>query len=242
MPASRAYSDCTVALSAGGRSGSVPSGAWTRLDKGDVAARKVEGGGRADRSDPVDDFRTIRRHDHVAGVKVGMAQPVPRWQALDQGEDAGGDVLRNAVGDPGRVVEPIAQGGYIRRRGHLVNGYVEGCEDRAGLLGGDGAGSQELRQGRSVEARQHDAEAPLQGHLVEHPRRRGAGGGGDAGHSRLVLAEAPRDAGLEQLQDLTGRPRVDVRRGALADLLPRAPRIARPPTPRLLAYDFEQIV
>ena len=48
------------------------------LGKGDVAATKVEGGSRADRSGPVDDLPTIRRHDHVAGVKVGMAQPVLR--------------------------------------------------------------------------------------------------------------------------------------------------------------------
>jgi hypothetical protein len=68
------------------------------LGKGEVAAPKVVGDGRADRTDPVDDSRTIRRHDHVVGVKVGMAQAVPRRQALDQGEDASGDVLRNAAG------------------------------------------------------------------------------------------------------------------------------------------------
>jgi len=101
-----------------------------------------------------------------------------------------------------------------------VNGYVEGREDRAYLLARHGAGQQELQQGWSVEARQHDAEAPLQGHLVEHRRRRGAGSEDGAGHPRLVLADPPRDAGLEQLHDLTGRPGVDVRRGAFADLLP----------------------
>ena len=31
---------------------------------------------------------------------------------------------------------------------------------------------EKLQQSRFVEARQHDAEAPLQGHLVEHLRRR----------------------------------------------------------------------
>ena len=102
-----------------------------------------------------------------------------------------------------------------------MNGQAEGREDRARLLGRHGAGPRELQQGRSVEARQHDAEAPLQGHLAEHLRRRAAGGEDGAGHSRLVPAEPPRDAGLEQLHDLTGRPGVDVREGAFADLLPQ---------------------
>ena len=71
------------------------------LGEHDVAEPKVESGARADRSGPVDDSWTIRRHDHIAGVKVGMAQPVPRRQALDQGEDASGDVLRKrAAGEP----------------------------------------------------------------------------------------------------------------------------------------------
>src|SRR5262245_6087215 len=39
-----------------------------------------------------------------------------------------------------------------------------------------------------------------------------------AGHSGLVLTKLPREAGLEQLHDLTGRPGVDVRVGAFADL------------------------
>ncbi len=41
----------------------------------------------------------------------------------------------------------------------------------------------------------------------------GAPAAGGTGHSRLVLAEPPRDAGLEQLHDLTWRPGVDVRYG-----------------------------
>src|SRR6516225_11020755 len=48
----------------------------------------------------------------------------------------------------------------------------------------------------------------------------GAGGEDGAGHARLVPADPPRDTGLEQLHDLTGRPGVDVRVGAFADLLP----------------------
>lgn len=55
------------------------------LGEEDVAASKVEPRGRTDRSGPVDDSRTLRRHDHIAGVKVSMAQPVPRRQAIDQG-------------------------------------------------------------------------------------------------------------------------------------------------------------
>src|SRR5262249_31142111 len=66
-----------------------------------------------------------------------------------------------------------------------------------------------------------DAEAPLQGHFVEHLRRRAARGECGAGHSGLVLTKLPREAGLEQLHDLTGRPGVDVGTGASADLLPQ---------------------
>ena len=151
-----------------------------------------------------------------------MAQPVLRRQALDQGEDASGDVLRkHAAGEPQRASIQSRRESDVRRRRRLVNGYGEGREDRARLLGRHGAGPRELQQGRSVEARQHDAEAPLQGHFAEHLRRRGAGGEDGAGHSRLVPADPLRDAGLEQLHDLTGRPGVDVREGAFADLLPQ---------------------
>ena len=95
-----------------------------------------------------------------------------------------------------------------------------------------GAAARELQQGRSVEAAEHDAEAPLQGHFVEHLRRRGAGGEDGAGHSRLPPAVPSRDAGLEQLHDLTGRPGVDVRVGAFADLLPQgSPHRHAPPEP-----------
>src|SRR5262245_11554170 len=47
-------------------------------------------------------------------------------------------------------------------------------------------GPQELQQGRSVEARQHDAEAPLQVYLLEHLRRREAGGEGGPCHCRWM--------------------------------------------------------
>ena len=79
------------------------------LGQDDVAARKVEGGGRADRTGPVDESRTIGRHDHVAGVEVGMAQPVLRPQALDQGEDARRDVLRNTTAGELQRSQPVAQ-------------------------------------------------------------------------------------------------------------------------------------
>ena len=79
IPASCEYSDCAAALTARGRGGlSTTSGASSGQEV--VPDPKVEGGGRADRTGPVDDFRAIRRHDHVAGVEVGMAR---------------GDVLRN---------------------------------------------------------------------------------------------------------------------------------------------------
>jgi len=97
---------------------------------------------------------------------------------------------------------------------------MHGREDRPRLLERYGAAPRKVQQGRSVEARQHDAEAPFQVHLVEHLRRRGAGSEGGAGHSRLVPSKPPRDAGLKQLQDLTGRPGVDLSKGAFADLLP----------------------
>ena len=60
-----------------------------------------DGGRRAHRKGPIDDLRTIRRHDHIAGMQIAVAQPVPRPQALDQCEDAGGNVLGKIVGDLG---------------------------------------------------------------------------------------------------------------------------------------------
>ena len=92
MPTSRACSDCAAALPL-----RIVDELRGDLDQDDVAACKVEGGGRADRTGPIDESRTIRRHDHVAGVEVGMAQPVLGPHALDQGEDARGHVLRNTA-------------------------------------------------------------------------------------------------------------------------------------------------
>jgi hypothetical protein len=60
------------------------------LAKDDVAVRKVEASARAPRSGPVDESRTLSRHDHDAGVKVAITQPVPRRGTLEQGKDARG--------------------------------------------------------------------------------------------------------------------------------------------------------
>ena len=98
---------------------------------------------------------------------------------------------------------------------------------------------QALPQGRPVEARQHDAEASLQRHLSEHLRRGYARGEDGAGHACLALAELARHTGLEQLQHLTGRPGVDVRHGAFADLLPQE-SLHRPSARR--SRDFRPIV
>ena len=114
--------------------------------------------------------------------------------------------------------------------------YREGREDRAYLLERHGAGPREMSEGRSVEARQHDAEAPLQGHLTEHLRRRDAGGEDGADHARLVRDSPLRDAGLPQLQDLARRPGVDVGEFAFADLFTQGSlHCPAPDAPRLLA-------
>lgn len=83
-----------------------------------------------------------------------------------------------------------------------------------------GAPPRELQQRRSVETAEHNAEASVERHLAEYLRRRQAGGEDRAGHPSLLLAEPRRETFLEQFYDLTWRPGVDVRRAALADLLP----------------------
>jgi hypothetical protein len=102
-----------------------------------------------------------------------------------------------------------AEGEHVRRRRRLVNGKAEVREDRTRPPARHGAGPRELQQGRSVEARRHDAEAPVQGDHAEQLRRRAAGGEDGVGHLRLVPAEPPRMARFEQLHDLAGRPGVD---------------------------------
>ena len=118
-----------------------------------------------------------------------------------------------------------------------MKAYREGREDRAYLLERHGAGPREMSEGRSVEARQHDAEAPLQGHLTEHLRRRDAGGKDGADRARLVRDGPLRDAGLPQLQDLARRPGVDVGEFAFADLFAQGSlHCPAPDAPCLLAY------
>ena len=96
MPASRAYSACTAELT-GARPLRIVGVFRGELGQQDMALRKIVGGGRAGRAEPVDQSRTLRRHDHVAGVKVGMAQHVIGREVLDQREDAGDDALRKHV-------------------------------------------------------------------------------------------------------------------------------------------------
>ncbi len=151
-----------------------------------------------------------------------MTQPIPRLlQAVDQREDAGGDVPGHDVAlAPEGGLHPAAQRQSLRRRRHPVNGQGEGRKDRARLSERYGAAARGLKQGRSIEAAEHDAEASVERHLAEHLRRWHAGGESRPGHPRLLLAELPRETFPEQFYDLTRRPGVDVRRAALVDLLP----------------------
>jgi hypothetical protein len=82
------------------------------------------------------------------------------------------------------------------------------------------AAARDLQQCRSLEAAEHDAEASVERHLVEHFRRWHTGGEDCAGHPRRLLAEPQRETFLEQFYDLTRRPGVDVRLATLVDLLP----------------------
>jgi hypothetical protein len=100
-----------------------------------------------------------------------------------------------------------------------VNGEAERRKDCARLFTCDVAVARSLPQGGSIEARQHDAEAPVHSDFVEHLRSGAAGGGHRAGLLRLVLEDPIRDTWLGQFDDLTGRPSVHLRENALADLL-----------------------
>jgi hypothetical protein len=61
-----------------------------------------------------------------------------------------------------------------------------------------------------------------------HLRRRGASSEDGAGHSRLVPGEALRNAGLEQLHDLPGRPGWTSENAPSPIFSPRDPRMALP--------------
>jgi hypothetical protein len=133
-----------------------------------------------------------------------MAQPVARRQALDQGTDAGVDVLRkHAAGGPQPGVYSVAEGEHVRRRGRLVNGKAESREDCARLPARHGAGPRELQQGRSVEARHHDAEAPIEAEPdnVRSTRLAQRLGIQREGHlrDRLFVADQPRSRQMSRL-------------------------------------------
>jgi hypothetical protein len=110
-----------------------------------------------------------------------------------------------------------------------VKRHGQSRDDRARLFERHRAGPREMPQGWSVEALQHDAEAPVQRHLAEHLRHRDAGCAHGADHAYLVPAEQMRDAGLKQLHDLTGRPGVGFGEGAFTDLFPQRSLHARSP-------------
>jgi hypothetical protein len=67
-----------------------------------------------------------------------------------------------------------------------VNGHGKSGDNRPRLFERHRAGPRELPQGRPVESLQHDAEAPVQGHLAEHLRHREAGGEDSADHSHFM--------------------------------------------------------
>jgi hypothetical protein len=121
-----------------------------------------------------------------------------------------------------------------------VNGKAERREDCARLFTRDGTGARRLPQGRSIEPRQHDAEAAVQGDFTEHLRRRAAGGEDRAGHLCLVLDDPPRDTWLGQLDNLTGRPGVDISEHAFADLFPQRSLHARSPPCRANTGDEQK--
>jgi len=179
-----------------------------KLAQDDVADRKIPASGRADRTAPVDEPGPLIRQDHIAGVKIAMAKLVARLQT---------------------GVHPAAQGNHGRRRRRVANGKAEVREDRARLPARHGAAPPELQQGRSLEALQHEAEAPLQHHHAEYLRRRGAGGEDGVGHVRLVPVKPPRRAWLEQLHDLTGAQAWTSAAAPSPIFSPKDPRIARPP-------------
>jgi hypothetical protein len=165
----------------------------------------------------VDQSRTLRRHNHVAGVKIGIAQHVIGREVLDQREDVGGDALwKHAAAEPQSGVHRLAQRERVLRRSRLVNGKAERRKDCARLFTRDAAGARSLRQGRPMEPRQHDAKAAVQGDFADHLRRWSAGGEDRAGHLRLVLDDPP---WIPKVDDLTGRPAVDISEDAFADLL-----------------------
>jgi len=107
---------------------------------------RLEAGRREDRladrhrivvRDLVGESRTLRRHDHAAGVKVAVAQPVPRPQAPDQGSPRlRGRQYRPANADrqyaddlvaslPARRYRSLQHGPGLARCGRWILGCIE---------------------------------------------------------------------------------------------------------------------
>ena len=81
------------------------------------------GGGRTSRAEPVDQSRTVRRHDHVAGAKIGMAQHVIGREVIA--------LRKHAAAEPQSGVHRLAQRECVQRRSRLVNGRAERRKDCA---------------------------------------------------------------------------------------------------------------
>jgi hypothetical protein len=79
-----------------GRTGS-PECLGVISDRRKGADHEFESAMCADRTSLIDHFRTIRRQDHAAGVKIAVTEPVARRQTVDQGSDAIGNTLRSPV-------------------------------------------------------------------------------------------------------------------------------------------------
>ena len=80
-----------------------------------------------------------------------------------------------------------------------MNGHVQSRDDRARLIGLHRAGLQELQQGWTIEPLKDEAEAPIEGHLVEYlwgrltraVARQGPGEAGDRDTHDACIAQDP---------------------------------------------------
>ena len=218
MSASLAYSDCTAALMTRGGSGSASARTSSVRRRW---REQCEDGGRAERTGPVDDFGPSAVMI-TFGVEVGMAQPVLRRQAINQGEDA--VAIAPEVCRGRSAIRHLSSRGERRHPAAAVccERMCESCQDRAHLLGGHGASLQSCSR---VGPSRRCSTMPKRPSRVTSSNASGAPAANTARVMRASTAHPLRDAGLEQLHDLTGRPGVDVRRDAFADLLPRDPPI-----------------
>ena len=170
----------------------------SEIEKGDVTTREVVGGGRTDRSDPVDNPRTVRRHDHVVGVKVGMASPSARGRRSIKVRTRVAMCSGMPLGTRDAAANQPRRGWYFRRWGRLMNRHVEARKDRARLPASHCPCLQALPPGsvrRSVSARCRSGlpKSPRRSPPARVSRQQRLA----AGHSCLVLAEPPWDADLE---------------------------------------------